>query len=96
MTTDQKLNCWQYKNCGREKGGLLAETLGECPVASEMRYDGTNDGRGAGRVCWAIAGRNCRDGSTGRVQSCCACDFYRRVVFEEADSVSCRYSSASA
>jgi hypothetical protein len=93
MTTDQKLNCWQYKNCGREKGGLLAEVLGECPAASEMRYDGINDGRGAGRVCWALAGTTCQGASAGRAKSCCTCDFYRRVVFEEADGVSCRYSS---
>ncbi|MFQ6113174.1 MAG: two-CW domain-containing protein [bacterium] len=40
----RKLNCWEYKNCGREKGGVLAEVLGECPVSTAMKFDGLNDG----------------------------------------------------
>ena len=90
---DGKLNCWQYKNCGREKGGLLADILGECPVSTELKYDGVNGGRGAGRVCWAVTNACCCDPAIGAHLSCHTCDFYRRVVFEQADTVSCKYSS---
>jgi len=67
----RKLNCWEFKNCGREKGGLMVNSIGECPVASAMQYDGMNSGVAAGRVC----------------------EFYRRVVHEEADNVQCAFQS---
>jgi len=81
-----KLNCWEFRNCGLEPGGILAKIHGECPVPREMKKDGVNGGIGAGRSCWAvvnschavnrIAGRN-------RRRSCLECEFYRRVVCEE-------------
>lgn len=42
-------NCWEHKQCGREKGGAKVAELGEC-IAS------TN---GLGHSCWAIAGTLC-------------------------------------
>ncbi|HUV30299.1 MAG TPA: hypothetical protein VMY05_04300 [Acidobacteriota bacterium] len=92
-----KLNCWEYLNCGREKGGLLVEMLGECPVATAMKYDGIHDGKAAGRICWVV-----RNSSGNRAQStdlscpnCHACAFYRRVLYEEADNITCRFASAA-
>jgi hypothetical protein len=83
----RKLNCWEFKNCGRERGGLLAEVLGECPVPKALKYDGLNDGQGAGRACWMVpnsAGRShLRPGC--RANPCLECEFYQRVLFEEAD-----------
>lgn len=86
-----KLNCWEYKNCGREKGGLLENLLGECPVSTAMKHDGQNGGKGAGRVCWMVSSE---EGvmPCGR-QSCCACDFYNRVVYEEEESACHQYAS---
>ncbi len=94
----QKLNCWQFKNCGREKGGLLADVLGECPVSTMMKYDGTHGGRGAGRICWMVPLSTCRKESTrlGLSQRCHACEFYRRVVYEEAEKATCTYASVPA
>lgn len=86
----QKLNCWQFKNCGREKGGLLADVLGECPVSAALKYDGINDGRSAGRACWMIyklAAGECSG------QACHTCEFYRRVLFEQDERVCGKYSS---
>jgi len=82
---EQKLNCWEFKNCGREKGGLMVDTLGECPVASAMHCDGLNDGVAAGRACWTIVGRRNRLESTGAIAAnpCHNCEFYRRVIHEE-------------
>jgi hypothetical protein len=81
----RKLNCWQFKNCGREKGGIMAEKLGECPVSSTMRYDGLNDGIGAGRACWMVPSNGCRGHGCNwwRNRQCHECEFYQRVVFEE-------------
>jgi hypothetical protein len=85
----RKLNCWEFKNCGREPGGLMTGVLGECPVASAMKHDGINHGRAAGRICWKV-----RNSSAGRVDlsdndcsSCHECAFYRRVIYEEKENV---------
>jgi len=86
-----KLNCWEYKNCGREKGGLLAELSGECPVSSTMKYDGQNGGKGAGRVCWMVPDSICAINNSRL--SCCDCDFYNRVVYEEDESVCHQFAS---
>ena len=83
----RKLNCWEYKDCGRERGGILSDTLGVCPVAMALECDGLNDGQAGGRVCWMI--RRCP--VTGiafpndeRMSDCHNCTFYRRVAHEEA------------
>ncbi|KAA3633449.1 MAG: hypothetical protein DWP97_09150 [Calditrichaeota bacterium] len=79
----KKLNCWEFNNCGREKGGLLVKELGECPVPTEMKYDGQNDGKGAGRACWQLPDSNCLLKKSNTVKSCLDCQFYKRVQFEE-------------
>lgn len=88
----QKLNCWQFKNCGREKGGLLANNSGECPVSTMLKMDGLNDGRGAGRACWTVS-KPPSSPCYGR--TCHTCDFYRRVVFEEENKTSGRLASVT-
>ena len=86
----QKLNCWQFKNCGHESGGLMADGKGECPVSACMKLDGTNGGRGGGRACWMIS-KPATSPCYG--QSCHTCDFYRRVNFEEEQKISGRLAS---
>ena len=56
---DVKLNCWEFKRCGREPGGMNSRELGVCPAASETRVDGANGGHNGGRACWAVAGTLC-------------------------------------
>jgi len=81
------LNCWEFKNCGREPGGKNESELGICPAAEVKKYDGVNRGKNSGRLCWALVGTLCG----GRVQgvfaekmaSCKACDFYRYVCRQE-------------
>ena len=84
----QKLNCWQFKNCGRESGGLLADLLGACPVAQAGKYDGENGGIAAGRVCWKVPGAclRCEGTLSGQGKPCHECAFYKRVHYEEADT----------
>lgn len=49
----ERLNCWEYRKCGREVAGANAEELGVCPAALPGEHDGTNKGRFGGRICWA-------------------------------------------
>lgn len=92
-----KLNCWQFKNCGREPGGVLAEILGECPVARTMKYDGLNDGIGAGRACWMVRNSVCKQGANvlAPIDPCYTCDFYKRVVFEQDEDLCFRFTSVT-
>ena len=82
----QKLNCWEFKNCGRESGGLLADIMGTCPVALAGKYDGEKGGQAAGRVCWKVPGAclRCEGTLSGYGKPCHECAFYNRVQFEES------------
>lgn len=83
----KKINCWEFKKCGREPGGIHALKLGICPVPLEINANSINDGQNGGRACWAIAGTFC----DGKVQgtfaqkfaSCVECEFYKVVLKEE-------------
>ena len=82
-----KLNCWEYKKCGRESGGARVNELGVCRTAIYAEFNGLNGGKNGGRVCWAISGPSCNSnvrGSFAEKQSyCMACGFYRTVLEEE-------------
>ena len=94
----RKLNCWEFMNCGREKGGLMVDHLGECPVCSSMKYDGLNDGRGAGRACWMVGSTGCT-GHHNRLKGprrCLECEFYKRVLFEQEKKTCFRFSVETA
>lgn len=82
-----KINCWEFKRCGREPGGPREFELGTCCVSTYAPLHGTHGGKNAGRACWVVAGSLCG----GRVQgdeeqkrtSCWECDFLKIVRKEE-------------
>ena len=84
---DQKKNCWEVKNCGRQPGGDKVSELGICPASIAEDCDGINHGQNAGRYCWAVAGTFCKgeiQGSFARkLGNCLACPFYQQVEREE-------------
>jgi hypothetical protein len=83
----KKLNCWEFKKCGREGGGKHRDDLGVCPVAQEKRLDGTHEGKNAGMACWVVAGTLCGNQVQGtfakKYSNCEKCDFYKLVLEEE-------------
>ncbi len=83
-----KLNCWEYKQCGREPNGVNSVALGVCPASVETRLDGVHGGKNAGRSCWVPAATLCADRVQGtygqKFGECSKCEFYRRVKEEEA------------
>jgi len=81
--------------CGREKGGLMAELLGECPVSAAMEFDGLNDGIGAGRACWMVPAAACHKDTArySRMHPCLGCEFYHRVLFEEEENARFTFTS---
>jgi hypothetical protein len=84
-----KMNCWEFKKCGREPGGNKNEELGICTASIEKRVQGVNNGKNAGRCCWAIAGTLCGGQVQGtfslKMLNCMECDFYKMVYKEEAN-----------
>jgi len=84
----RKINCWEYKKCGRETGGLKVHEFGVCPAITDIFADGINEGEYGGRICWAVAGTFCESKIKGTFAkdkfSCINCDFYQLVVAEES------------
>jgi hypothetical protein len=82
-----KINCWEFKKCGREPRGKNATLLGVCPAATDGRLNGVHEGFNGGRSCWVIAGTLCGgevQGTFGmKYEDCKQCDFYKMVRIEE-------------
>ena len=82
-----KLNCWEFKKCGRQTGGVKSAELGVCQAATECRTNGVNEGRNGGRACWAIAGTLCGGQVQGsyvaKLGNCLNCEFYQLVSKEQ-------------
>ncbi len=85
-----KLNCWEFKNCGRQPGGAKVEELGVCPATVDSSSDGLNGGKNGGRICWAVSGTFCNGEVQGtfaeKRMSCMNCDFFRKVKLEEGQN----------
>jgi len=82
-----KLNCWEVKKCGREPGGARSRELDVCQAATEKRLDRINEGKNAGRTCWAVSGTLCGGKVQGsfaaKMSTCMECEFYKQVKNEE-------------
>ena len=82
-----KLNCWDIKKCGRELNGDKAPKHGACPAAASDQYNGLNNGKNGGRICWTIAGTYCGNKIQGdfpqKSVSCMSCEVFRQVKAEE-------------
>lgn len=87
-----KLNCWEYKKCGREKGGSNAVELGVCVATEEKKLNGVHGGTNAGRACWVVkntlCGGNVQSNLAVKLGKCVACDFYKTVMGEEPATLS--------
>lgn len=82
-----KLNCWEFKKCGRQPEGTHVSDLGVCPAATLSKLDGVHGGTNGGRACWVIAGTLCGGLVQGtyakKSANCRQCDFYMHVAAEE-------------
>ena len=72
----QKLNCWEFKKCGREAGGAKARELGVCPAYPNH-----------GHSCAALAGTLCGGKVQGsfaqKLSSCLKCEFYNSPNYDQ-------------
>ena len=86
----EKVNCWEFKKCGREPGGKNSFEQGVCPASIDETYDLLNEGSNGGRICWAVVGTFCGGKVQGtfaaKQRSCIICDFFQHVRGEVGDS----------
>lgn len=82
-----KLNCWEFKKCGRQPGGENVFEMGVCPAATAAQAHGVHDGDRGGRACWAIVGTLCQgelqDSLAAKLRNCVGCEFRVLVEAEE-------------
>lgn len=90
MRDDGKLDCWEYKGCGREPGGANVPEMGPCSAATEARLHGRNDGTMGGRACWVIPETLCNGvvcaSFDEKYPHCRKCDFFELVQQEQGDA----------
>jgi hypothetical protein len=83
----KKINCWQFKHCGREPGGKKVGEMGICSASSDRTLHGIHGGDCSGRACWIVAGTFCGGKEQGtlaqKYHNCEICDFYLSVRKEE-------------
>jgi len=69
------VNCWEFMNCEREKGGEKAIELGVCPSYPDH-----------GHHCARIAGTLCNGEVQGtfahKKRTCCDCGYYNSVYYD--------------
>jgi hypothetical protein len=82
-----RVNCWEFKKCGRETGGPNLPELGVCPASEWKKHEGINGGKNGGRVCWALVGTLCGGRVQGiyaqKIDTCSNCEFYQYVRLQE-------------
>ena len=83
-------NCWEVMNCGRHSESNINFKTGVCPAAKHSEFDGINNGKFAGRVCWTIAGSFCLKNKQGifsnKLMTCLYCEFFEKIREEEGDN----------
>jgi hypothetical protein len=64
------MNCWEFKKCGREKGGAKAEELGVCPAWPDH-------GKNCAHVAGTLCGGRVQGAFATKLASCMQCEFYK-------------------
>ena len=75
------MDCWEFKKCGREKGGVNAAQLGVCPAYPDH-----------GKACARIAGTLCGGEVQGtfatKLANCMKCEFYKSEHYQKTRKAS--------
>jgi hypothetical protein len=87
MKRKKRINCWEFKKCGRGPEGSHIHDLGICPATTTKNLNGLHGGTNAGRACWFVVGTFCNGDVQGtytkKYRSCIYCEFYKKVKEEE-------------
>jgi hypothetical protein len=69
------MNCWEFKKCGRQRGGAKAAELGVCPAWP-------NDGHNCARMAGTLCGGKVQGTFAAKLPNCMACDFYSSAHYD--------------
>lgn len=69
------MNCWEFKKCGREKGGPKAGELGVC-----VAYP--NHGRHCAWIAGTLCGGQVQGSFAMKLAACIKCDFFQSTHFD--------------
>ncbi len=64
------MNCWEFKKCGREKGGAKVAEFGVCPAYP-------NGGTDCAKIAGTFCGGQVQGSFAQKVANCMQCDFYK-------------------
>ena len=70
------MNCWEFKKCGREKGGAKAEILGVCPAYP-------NNGTSCAIVAGTLCGGEVQGTFAQKFVNCMKCDYYKSPYYDK-------------
>lgn len=71
------MNCWEYKKCGREKGGAKEKELGVCVAYPHF-------GKACARVAGTLCGGKVQGSFASKLVNCMACEFYKSSHYDRS------------
>ncbi len=70
------MQCWEFKRCGREAGGVNAAELGVCPACP-------NDGQHCAHTTGTLCGGEVQGSFAMKFANCMNCDFYKSEHYDK-------------
>lgn len=71
------MNCWEFKNCGRENGGEKVEELGVCPAWPDK-------GKRCARVVGTLCGGKVQGSFATKIGNCTKCEYYKSDHYDKS------------
>jgi len=71
------VNCWEFMDCGRHKGGAKEDELGVCPAYPDH---GKHCARIAGTICGGVV----QGVFAAKFFNCLRCDFYKSEHYDKS------------
>jgi len=68
------MNCWEFKKCGREEGGLKSKELGVCPAYPDHR-------KHCARITGTLCGGQVQGSFAMKLANCMNCGFYQSQYY---------------
>ena len=71
------MNCWEFKNCGREEGGTKVVEFGQCPAYPDK-------GKSCARVAGTFCGGTVQGSFALKLASCLKCEYYQSEHYDRS------------
>lgn len=71
------MNCWEFKGCGREKGGNKAGARGICPAYPDH-------GKRCARIAGTLCGGTVQGSFAVKLVNCMQCDYYMSEHYDKS------------